>query len=109
MGRILSVSLNQPIFVAVRIDPGGAAVEDTMIRLWQLGREVVMSNWSKWTNWLLLAIGVALLVFARVTAAGYETHPGINLSFYAYIVGGIAIAIQLILWVANFSRGSATQ
>ena len=62
---------------------------------------------SKWTNWLLLVIGVALLVFARVTAAGYETYPGINWSFYAYIVGGIAIVIQVILWVTTFSRGNA--
>jgi len=52
-------------------------------------------------------IGVALLVFARVTAAGYETYPGINWSFYAYIVGGIAIVIQVILWVTTFSRGNA--
>ena len=63
-----------------------------------------MSNWSKWTNWLLLAIGVVLLVFARVTAAGYETYPGINLSLYAYIVGGLAIAIQVILWVRSATQ-----
>jgi hypothetical protein len=46
-------------------------VEDIMMPIlaaW--GRQFVVSNWSKWTNWLLLVVGVVLLVFARVTGSG---------------------------------------
>jgi hypothetical protein len=61
------------------------------------------------SNWLYLAISVALVVFAYMTAAGYAAWSGLNLSNIAYIVGIVAFAIQVIIWIANFAKGSATQ
>jgi hypothetical protein len=61
------------------------------------------------SNWLYVAIGVVLIVFAYMTAAGYEAWSGLNLSYIAYIVAIIAFAIQVIIWIANFVKGSASQ
>jgi hypothetical protein len=61
------------------------------------------------SNWLYFAIGVVFVVFAYVTAAGYAAWSGLDLSYIAYIVGIIAFAIQVIIWIANFVKGSASQ
>jgi len=61
------------------------------------------------SNWLYLAIAVALVIFAFMTAAGYAAWSGLNLSYIAYIVGIIAFAIQVIIWIANFAKGGASQ
>ena len=61
------------------------------------------------SNWLYLAIGVVLAVFAYVTAAGYANWSGLDLSYIAYIVSLAFFAIQVIIWIANVVKGSASQ
>jgi membrane protein implicated in regulation of membrane protease activity len=60
------------------------------------------------SNWLYLAIGVILVIFAYMTAAGYAAWSGLNLSNIAYIIAGIAFAIQVVVWIANLVKGSAS-
>lgn len=60
------------------------------------------------SNWLYLAIGVVFVVFAYVTAAGYAAWSGLNLSYIGYVVGVIALAIQVIIWIRNAMKGSAS-
>jgi hypothetical protein len=90
----------------VRLDPGDVSMEDTYA---QAGRcnlgEVSMLR----SNWLYLAIGVVLVVFAYMTAAGYAAWSGLNLSNIAYVVAAIAFAIQVIIWIANAAKGGASQ
>jgi hypothetical protein len=61
------------------------------------------------SNWLYLVIGVVLAVFAYMTAAGYANWSGLDLSYIAYIVSVAFFAIQVIVWIANFAKGSASQ
>jgi membrane protein implicated in regulation of membrane protease activity len=60
------------------------------------------------SNWLYLAIGVVLVIFAYVTAAGYAAWSGLNLSLIGYVIGAIALALQVIIWIANAMKGSAS-
>jgi hypothetical protein len=90
-----------------RLDPGAPGVEDTCAQhdpgVCNSG-EVAMLR----SNWLYLVIAAVLVAFAYVTAAGYAAWSGLDLSYYAYIVGIIAFAIQVIVWIANFAKGSAS-